>query len=45
MDFTGRPLKGFVYVGSGGYRTDRALARWIELGVDHVASLPKKRRD
>jgi TfoX/Sxy family transcriptional regulator of competence genes len=45
MDFTGRPLKGFVYVGPAGYRTDRALTRWIELGADYVASLPKKRRD
>lgn len=45
MDFTGRPLKGFVYVEPGGYRTDRVLTRWIDLGVDYVASLPKKRRD
>lgn len=45
MDFTGHPLKGFIYVGPAGYRTDRALTRWIEQGVDYVASLPKKRRD
>ncbi len=25
MDFTGRPIRGFVYVGRGGFRTDTAL--------------------
>ncbi len=27
MDFTGRPLRGLVYVGSGGYQTDEDLAK------------------
>lgn len=42
MDFTGRALKGFVYVGRGGWRTDRALAGWVRHGVNFVASLPAK---
>ena len=42
MDITGRPLKGFVFVGPGGYRTVKALAKWIELGVDFASSLPPK---
>jgi len=42
MDFTGRPLKGFVYVGPAGYRSDQALAIWVERGVDFAASLPPK---
>jgi TfoX/Sxy family transcriptional regulator of competence genes len=42
MDFTGRPLKGFVYVGPGGYRSDDALATWVQRGVDFAASLPPK---
>lgn len=42
MDFTGRPMTGFVYVGPGGYRSDQALAKWVERGVDFVASLPPK---
>ncbi len=25
MDFTGRPLRGFVFVGPGGYQTDEDL--------------------
>ena len=42
MDFTGRPLKGMVYVDPEGYRTDAALAAWVKRGVDFAASLPAK---
>ncbi len=42
MDFTGRPLKGMVYVGSEGYRSDAAPAVWVKRGVDFAASLPAK---
>src|SRR6266568_4602907 len=30
MNFTGRPMKGFVYVDSGGYRTKISLKTWIK---------------
>jgi TfoX/Sxy family transcriptional regulator of competence genes len=42
MDFTGRPLKGLVYVGPGGHRSNEALAEWVKRAVDFVASLPPK---
>jgi TfoX/Sxy family transcriptional regulator of competence genes len=42
MDFTGRPMKGFVYVVPSGYETDADLQRWVHLGVSYVASLPPK---
>ena len=42
MDFTGRPLKGFVYVDARGCRSAAALKAWITLGADFAASLPKK---
>jgi TfoX/Sxy family transcriptional regulator of competence genes len=42
MDFTGRPMTGFVYVVAEGYETDADLQRWVNLGVDHVTSLPAK---
>ena len=42
MDFTGRPLRGMVYVGPEGYRSDDALAAWLKRGVDFAASLPPK---
>src|SRR5260221_17719 len=42
MDFTGRPMKGFVYVLPEGYETDADLQRWVNLGVSYVTSLPAK---
>ncbi len=39
MDFTGRSLKGFVYVGPGGYGSEQALARWVDLAADFVGRL------
>jgi TfoX/Sxy family transcriptional regulator of competence genes len=41
MDFTGRPLTGYVYVGEAGYR-GAGLARWANEAADFVASLPAK---
>jgi TfoX/Sxy family transcriptional regulator of competence genes len=32
MDFTGKPLKGFVYVSPQGCRTLAALRAWLSLG-------------
>jgi len=43
MDFTGRPLTGFVYVAPAGYASDVALRRWIKWGADFVSALPVKR--
>ena len=36
MDFTGRPMKGFVFVGEQGFQTDDALKSWLDLGVEFV---------
>ncbi|HLD77884.1 MAG TPA: TfoX/Sxy family protein [archaeon] len=30
MDFTGRPMKGFLYIGPRGTKTDAALREWVE---------------
>lgn len=43
MDFTGKPMPGFVYVGPGGLASDKELERWIGLAREFVASLPPKR--
>lgn len=32
MDFTGKPLRGFVYVSPPGYRTSAALRTWVSRG-------------
>jgi TfoX/Sxy family transcriptional regulator of competence genes len=37
MDFTGRPLKGMVYVAPEGLRTKAALARWVRRGIEFVS--------
>ena len=42
MDFTGRALKGLVYVSPPGCRTTASLKTWVELGARFARSLPKK---
>ncbi len=42
MDFTGRPMKGFVFVGVEGIESDEDLAAWVGDGVAHATSLPPK---
>ena len=39
MDFTGRPLKGMVYVDGEGLRLDDSLAGWVRRGVEFASSL------
>ena len=43
MEFAGRALAGFVCVAPEGYRSDTALATWIQRGIDFVATLPAKK--
>lgn len=42
MEFTGRAMRGFVTVRAQGLIDDGALARWVDAGADHAASLPPK---
>lgn len=42
MDFSGRPLRGFVYVAAPGVATQRGVAAWVKRGLAFVASLPAK---
>ena len=42
MDFTGRPMKGMVFVGPEGYESDDGLRGWVERGVEYALSLPAK---
>lgn len=44
MDFTGRPLRGFVYVGPGGYKQDEGLREWLLKAVAFTGSLPLKKK-
>ena len=44
MDFTGRPMKGYVYVEPSGFKTEKSLKKWIELGIAFVSTLPPKKQ-
>ena len=44
MDFTGRPLAGFVYVGADGTRTATSIKPWIQQSLRFVATIPVKRK-
>jgi TfoX/Sxy family transcriptional regulator of competence genes len=35
MDFTGRPMRGFVFVAPAGLRTATQLRRWLALALAH----------
>lgn len=42
MEFTGRAMRGFITVDSGAIVDPRELARWVDAGAAHAASLPAK---
>ena len=42
MDFTGRPMKGYVFVDPPGLVEDRALAAWVDWCASHVETLSPK---
>jgi TfoX/Sxy family transcriptional regulator of competence genes len=44
MDFTGRPLKGYVYVEPSAFRTKKQLDGWISAGMGFVSTLPPKKK-
>ena len=38
MDFTGKPMKEFVFVSPEGFATEEQLYQWAELGLEHAKS-------
>lgn len=42
MDFTGKPMKGYVYVAPAGYESEADLKSWVDRCLDFNASLPAK---
>ena len=44
MDFTGRPMRGFVFVAPEGVDADDALAGWIDRCLDYNPSAPRSKR-
>ena len=42
MDFTGRPMKGFLFVDEAGISEDDDLADWVSRALSFVQTLPPK---
>lgn len=40
MDFTGKPMRGFVFVEAKGVANQRDVAAWVKLGIDFIVTLP-----
>ena len=43
MDFTGRPMRGYVYVDPPGLADTKNLKAWVTWCVEHVSRLPAKK--
>lgn len=43
MDFTGKPLKGMVYVNREQIEQNDELFQWLQTGLDFVTTLPAKK--
>ena len=43
MEMRGREMRGWLRVDSEDLRTERQLAKWVELGTAYARSLPAKR--
>ena len=42
MDFTGRPMRGYVFVAPPGCRDARRLSAWVDWSATFVATVSKK---
>ncbi len=43
MDFTGRPMQGYIFVDAAGLKTRDALKSWLEKALSFVRTLPAKK--
>ena len=42
MDFTGKPLKGMVYILDSGTKRQDSVNKWVEKSLEFTKTLPKK---
>jgi len=42
MDFTGRPMKGYLYVEPSAFKTKDSLTDWLNQALTFVETLPPK---
>jgi TfoX/Sxy family transcriptional regulator of competence genes len=43
MDFTGKPLRGMVYVAAPGIASSKQLGKWVGRGLQFALTLPEKK--
>ena len=44
MDFTGRQMKGLVWIDPATVTTKKKLSKWIDRGVAFVSTLPRRKK-
>ncbi|MCC6572539.1 MAG: TfoX/Sxy family protein [Planctomycetes bacterium] len=44
MDFTGKPMLGYVFVEPKGHASDADLKKWVKWTLDFVVTLPAKKQ-
>jgi len=44
MTFTGKPMKGFLYVAPDGIKTDKQLQKWLDVGIEFAHKSPPKKK-
>lgn len=44
MEFTGRPMRGFIVIEAAGISDAHDLGRWVDTGADYAETLPPKKR-
>lgn len=42
MDFTGRPMKGYIFITPEGFDLDKSLGYWLQLALDFNPKVKKK---
>jgi hypothetical protein len=43
FDFSGRPMKGWIFVDAGGVKTANDLKRWVDVALTYCKSLPARK--
>jgi hypothetical protein len=43
MDFTGKPMQGYVFIAPDGIATEQSLAKWSDLCLRFIDTLPPKK--
>lgn len=43
MDFTGKPMTGYVFVAAAGIRDEPSLVKWVSRSLQFIDTLPPKK--